>query len=77
MIVIHLTPAGRQLISRVLPLHAKEVVKEMSRLTASEQEELRRLCRKLGRGGEANLENDHDNLKRKTTEEENDTSSTQ
>jgi MarR family transcriptional regulator, 2-MHQ and catechol-resistance regulon repressor len=77
MIVIHLTPAGRQLISRVLPQHAKEVVKEMSRLTASEQEELRRLCRKLGRGGEANLENDHDNLEKKTTEKENDTSSTQ
>lgn len=68
MIVIHLTSPGRKLISRVLPQHAKEVVKEMSRLTASEQEELRRLCRKLGRGGEANLENDHDNSESKTKE---------
>jgi MarR family 2-MHQ and catechol resistance regulon transcriptional repressor len=77
MIAIHLTLAGRTLISRVLPQHAKEVVKEMSRLTASEQEELRRLCRKLGRGGQVNLENEHDNLERKTKEKENDTSSTQ
>ena len=77
MIVIHLTPEGRKLISRVLPLHAKDVVKEMSRLTASEQEELRRLCRKLGRGEEENLEDEHGNLERKTKEKENDTSSTQ
>jgi MarR family 2-MHQ and catechol resistance regulon transcriptional repressor len=77
MIMIHLTPAGHKLISRVLPLHAKDVVKEMSRLTASEQEELRRLCRKLGRGGEVDLENDHGNSERKTKEKENDTSSTQ
>jgi MarR family transcriptional regulator, 2-MHQ and catechol-resistance regulon repressor len=68
MIVIHLTPPGRKLISRVLPQHAKEVVKEMSRLTASEQEELRRLCRKLGRGGEVNLENDHHNSESATKE---------
>jgi MarR family 2-MHQ and catechol resistance regulon transcriptional repressor len=77
MIMIHLTPQGRKLISRVLPQHAKEVVKEMSNLTATEQEQLRRLCRKLGRGGEVNLENDHDNLGKKTKEKENDTSSTQ
>jgi MarR family 2-MHQ and catechol resistance regulon transcriptional repressor len=68
MIMIHLTPKGRKLISRVLPLHAKDVVKEMSRLTASEQEELRRLCRKLGRGGEVNVENDHDNSKKEEGE---------
>jgi MarR family transcriptional regulator, 2-MHQ and catechol-resistance regulon repressor len=77
MIIIHLTSKGRKLISRVLPLHAKDVVKEMSRLTASEQEELRRLCRKLGRGEEVNLENEHDNSGRKAKEKENDTSSTQ
>jgi MarR family 2-MHQ and catechol resistance regulon transcriptional repressor len=68
MIMIHLTPKGRKLISRVLPLHAKDVVKEMSCLTANEQEELRRLCRKLGRGGEANLETDHDNSKKEEGE---------
>jgi len=77
MIMIHLTPKGRKLISRVLPLHAKDVVKEMSRLTASEQEELRRLCRKLGRGGEVDVENDHDNSERRKKEKEHDTSSTQ
>jgi MarR family transcriptional regulator, 2-MHQ and catechol-resistance regulon repressor len=75
MIMIHLTPKGRKLISRVLPLHAKDVVKEMSRLTANEQEELRRLCRKLGRGGEANVENDHDNSENRKREKEHDTSS--
>ena len=68
MIMIHLTPKGRKLISRVLPLHAKDVVKEMSRLTASEQEELRRLCRKLGRGGEANAADDYDNSKKEEGE---------
>jgi MarR family transcriptional regulator, 2-MHQ and catechol-resistance regulon repressor len=68
MIMIHLTPKGRKLISRVLPLHAKDVVKEMSRLTANEQEELRRLCRKLGRGGEVDVENDHDNSKKEEGE---------
>jgi MarR family 2-MHQ and catechol resistance regulon transcriptional repressor len=68
MIMIHLTPKGRKLISRVLPLHTKDVVKEMSCLTANEQEELRRLCRKLGRAGEANLENDHDNSKKEEGE---------
>jgi MarR family 2-MHQ and catechol resistance regulon transcriptional repressor len=68
MIMIHLTSKGRKLISRVLPLHAKDVVKEMSRLTASEQEELRRLCRKLGRGGEVNVENGHDNSKKEEGE---------
>jgi len=52
MIVIHLTPAGRKLIARVVPQHARAVVKEMSSLDSSEQEALRRLCRKLGRGGQ-------------------------
>lgn len=52
MIRIHLTPRGRRLITRVFPRHAKAIVKEMSQLTSTEQEELRRLCRKLGLGGE-------------------------
>lgn len=75
MIMIHLTAKGRKLISRVLPLHAKDVVKEMSRLTANEQEELRRLCRKLGRGGEVNVKRDQDNSERRKREKEHDTSS--
>jgi MarR family transcriptional regulator, 2-MHQ and catechol-resistance regulon repressor len=52
MIRIHLTPRGRQLIARVFPKHALVIVKEMSRLSAREQEELRRICRKLGVDGE-------------------------
>jgi MarR family 2-MHQ and catechol resistance regulon transcriptional repressor len=52
MIVIHLTPAGRKLIARVFPRHARAIVKEMSSLDSAEQEALRRLCRKLGRGGQ-------------------------
>src|SRR5208282_306758 len=51
MVMIHLTPAGRDLIARVFPKHAKAVKKEMSRLSAAEQETLRRLARKLGLGG--------------------------
>jgi MarR family 2-MHQ and catechol resistance regulon transcriptional repressor len=50
MIVIHLTPAGRKLISRVFPQHARAIANEMSALGPSEQEALQRLCRKLGRG---------------------------
>jgi MarR family transcriptional regulator, 2-MHQ and catechol-resistance regulon repressor len=77
MIMIHLTAKGRKLISRVFPLHAKDIAKEMDRLTAKEQEELRRLCRKLGRSGDIGLECNMNHLKRKTKEKANDTSSTQ
>jgi len=48
---IELTPGGRRLIERVFPLHVKEIAKEFGRLDPAEQEALRRLCRKLGRGG--------------------------
>ena len=47
---VHLTDAGRELIARVLPGHVYEIVREMGVLTPREQEELGRLCRKLGRG---------------------------
>lgn len=50
LIVIHLTSAGRQLIAKVFPGHAREVAELMKFLTPREQQELRRLCRKLGRG---------------------------
>lgn len=50
MVRVHLTPAGRRRIAKILPPHVEAIVKTMSRLTAAEQEELRRLCRKLGRG---------------------------
>ena len=50
MVVIHLTPAGERVIARVFPEHVKALVLEMSRLTPAEQESLRAICRKLGRG---------------------------
>jgi MarR family 2-MHQ and catechol resistance regulon transcriptional repressor len=52
MIQIHLTPKGRRLITRVFPEHAKMVAKVMSKLSAAEQEQLRKIARKLGRGAD-------------------------
>lgn len=52
MMQIHLTPRGRALIARVVPQHVEAIVKEMSALDPEEQEALRRICRKLGKGGE-------------------------
>jgi MarR family 2-MHQ and catechol resistance regulon transcriptional repressor len=52
MVVIRLTPEGEKLIVRVMPPHAEKIAKEMARLTPEEQEELRRICRKFGDGGE-------------------------
>jgi MarR family transcriptional regulator, 2-MHQ and catechol-resistance regulon repressor len=49
-ILVHLTAAGLRLISRYFPGHAKAIQREMGRLSKTEQEQLRRLCRKLGRG---------------------------
>jgi MarR family 2-MHQ and catechol resistance regulon transcriptional repressor len=51
-VLIHLTQEGLNLISRVVPQHVKAIVNEMSRLEPSEQEDLRRLCRKLGKGAD-------------------------
>ena len=66
MVQIHLTARGRALIARVLPKHAEADLKEMSALEPREQEALRRICRKLGKGGEelckermAEKENEH------------------
>lgn len=47
-ITVHLTNEGRQLISELFPRHAAAIAREMSVLTAEEQYELGRLCRKLG-----------------------------
>ncbi|MGA8222957.1 MAG: MarR family transcriptional regulator [Candidatus Acidiferrales bacterium] len=52
MVIIHLTPAGRELIAKVFPRHARAIKKEMSVLKPAEQETLRCLTRKLGLGGE-------------------------
>jgi MarR family 2-MHQ and catechol resistance regulon transcriptional repressor len=52
MVEIHLTPKGRRLITRVFPEHAKVVAKVMGRLGAAEQEQLRKIARKLGRSAD-------------------------
>lgn len=48
-IQIHLTAQGQVLIQEVFPHHVAAVVQEMSILSAAEQEELGRLCRRLGK----------------------------
>lgn len=45
---IALTRKGQDLIERLLPPHAELIVSEMAVLSADEQVELGRLCRKLG-----------------------------
>jgi MarR family transcriptional regulator, 2-MHQ and catechol-resistance regulon repressor len=50
MISIELTPAGNQLIERVLPAHISVITAEISVLTPDEQVLLGDLCRKLGLG---------------------------
>ena len=50
VMVISLTAAGRKLIVQILPAYVAALVEEMSVLTPDEQEELGRLCRKLGKG---------------------------
>ena len=66
MIVIHLTPQGQKLIEGIFPKHAQAITREMSVLKPQEQENLRHICRKLGRSGEIpqarhlNKEKQHD-----------------
>jgi MarR family transcriptional regulator, 2-MHQ and catechol-resistance regulon repressor len=50
MVVVSLTPSGRKLIAGIFPSHARAITEEMSRLSPAEQDKLRELCRKLGRG---------------------------
>jgi MarR family 2-MHQ and catechol resistance regulon transcriptional repressor len=50
VIHLHLTEAGRRKIEAVLPGHIAALVEEFSVLSASEQELLGTLCRKLGKG---------------------------
>ena len=45
-----ITPAGRKLIARIFPQHSQRIVEVMDRLTPAEQEQLGKLCRKLGTG---------------------------
>jgi MarR family transcriptional regulator, 2-MHQ and catechol-resistance regulon repressor len=50
---VDLTAAGRKLIGTIFPRHAAKILEEMKALTGPEQEELSRLCRKMGLKGEA------------------------
>lgn len=47
-LTVHLTDAGEALIAEVFPRVASAIVAEMNLITEVEQEELGRLCRKLG-----------------------------
>ena len=49
-LTVHLRPAGRALVARVFPPHLAAIVAELSVLRASEQDELARMCRRLGLG---------------------------
>ena len=48
---IELTPAGRSAIHGAFRKHARRVAEELSALSAPEQEQLGRLCKRLGRAG--------------------------
>lgn len=48
-VTVRLTNKGTKLISGIFPEHAKAVTRQFSALSAPEQDELRRLCRKLGK----------------------------
>jgi MarR family transcriptional regulator, 2-MHQ and catechol-resistance regulon repressor len=50
VIHVHLTEAGSSKVEAVLPDHVAALVEEFSVLSASEQETLGELCKKLGRG---------------------------
>ena len=49
---VHLTEAGKKLISEFFPAHAERIAAEMSVLTPYEQEQLGWFCKKLGLGKE-------------------------
>ena len=53
---VHLTEAGKKLIGEFFPAHAERISAEMSILTPAEQEQLGRLCKKLGLGKETEHE---------------------
>lgn len=47
---VHLTEAGEKLISEIFPEHVDHIVNEFNSLSSTEQEELSRICKKIGRG---------------------------
>jgi MarR family 2-MHQ and catechol resistance regulon transcriptional repressor len=52
-VMVHLTPQGEALIRTIFPQHVDRVRQYMSALTPAEQDEVRALCRKLGRAAAA------------------------
>ena len=46
--IVTLTHEGRTLLQAALPVHVRRITEIMSALTSNEQQELGRLCRKLG-----------------------------
>jgi MarR family 2-MHQ and catechol resistance regulon transcriptional repressor len=49
VVTVSLTEEGRRLIAGILPGHVQEIARRMAALSPAELEELRRLCRVLGR----------------------------
>lgn len=49
-VTVQLTDPGRKLVGRVFPKVVAAILGELGCLTGAEQEDLRRLCRRLGRG---------------------------
>lgn len=49
IIFVHLTDHGQDIVKEILPGHIAAIVEELSCLSNSEQDELGRLCKKLGR----------------------------
>jgi len=47
--VVEITDKGRRLMNEVFPRHVLELERAMAALSATEQEDLRRLCRTLGK----------------------------
>lgn len=46
--IVHLTGRARREVERVLPRHVERIAEVMSGLTSEEQDQLAKLCRKLG-----------------------------
>ncbi len=49
IVMVHLTDKGREMIQSLLPQRAAAIQEELSVLTEAEQEDLRRLCRMVGK----------------------------
>ena len=50
-VTVHLTEPGRRLVQKVFARHVKAVVREMGVLSSRDQDELARLCKRVGLAG--------------------------